>query len=275
MKNLKNKINKILLNILKDNTGIILGDTLILDRWLWISKRLPITREKLRLLDIGCGAGAFTIKSAKKGYFATGLTWDKSSINKAFQRLKNIKFMGKCNFQIFDARNLENYNQKNFDVILNCENIEHIINDEKLMMDMAKKIKPGGFLILTSPNYFYLAISEEDNGPFNGQLHSDSPYLKDESGGHVRRGYTKAMIKELCSSCGLLVEEISTCSGFFSQKITFFLRLLCKKFGPIALIFTLPLRILPLVFDVMIRKIFDYPDYSICLLAYKPRLNQK
>mgnify|MGYP001236674592 CR=1 FL=1 len=272
MNNLKNKINKIILNIFKENTGIILGDTLILDRWLWISKRLPITKEKLKLLDIGCGGGAFTIKSAKKGYSATGLTWDRSSINKSFKRLKNIKFTGKCNFEIFDARNLDKYIHNNFDIILNCENIEHIIDDKKLMKDISEKLAPGGFLMLTAPNYFYLAISEEDNGPFNGQLHSDSDHLLTEGGGHVRRGYTKSMLVELCNSCGLSVEEISSCSGFFSQKITYFLRILCKKFGPSVLIFTLPFRILPLIFDGFIREIFGFPDYSICLLAYKPRL---
>ena len=62
-----------------------------MDRWLWICRWLPRTREKLTLLDVGCGSGAFTINASARGYDCTGLSWDESSMNKANKRSKNRK----------------------------------------------------------------------------------------------------------------------------------------------------------------------------------------
>ena len=51
------------------------GDTLVLDRCLWFRRHLPVTRNGERLLDVGCGTGAFTMGAARRGYKATGLSW--------------------------------------------------------------------------------------------------------------------------------------------------------------------------------------------------------
>lgn len=48
----------------------------MLDRWLWLRKRLHPSNNSERLIDIGCGTGAFTIGVALKGYSAIGLSWD-------------------------------------------------------------------------------------------------------------------------------------------------------------------------------------------------------
>ena len=52
------------------------GDTLVLDRWRWLKRRLPKTANGETLLDVGCGTGAFTIGAARRGYHATGISWD-------------------------------------------------------------------------------------------------------------------------------------------------------------------------------------------------------
>jgi hypothetical protein len=109
--------------------------------------------------------------------------------------------------------------------------------------------------------YKYIAITPEDNGPF----------CKTETGWHVRRGYTKPMLEELCYQVGFMVENISFCSGFLSQKVAFIQRKLSEFSVPVAWLLTLPLRLLPLLLDGLIRTIFKYPHYSICLEAYKPR----
>jgi SAM-dependent methyltransferase len=146
-----------------------------------------------------------------------------------------------------------------FDVAICFENIEHILDDRKLVHDIAGCLKPGGQLLLTTPSYYYRAVAADGLGPFS----------RVEDGGHVRRGYTAAMLKELCAVEGLVVDEIGYCSGFFSQKVTAILYVV----RPFILgwILVLPLRILPILFDAAISKIAGWPPYSICMVAYKPR----
>ncbi len=60
------------------NKYLFYGDTLLFDRWRWIERRLPKTNDRWKLLDIGCGSGAITLKAASLGYQSRGLTWDKN-----------------------------------------------------------------------------------------------------------------------------------------------------------------------------------------------------
>ncbi len=243
------------------NKFLFFGDTLVYDRWRWISSKLPKTNEDLTLLDVGCGSGAFTLKASLLGYNSTGLTWDKKCANKCSKRAERFSLKN-CKFETFDARRLNEYNYSEFDVILNTENIEHIIDDLSLFNAMFSKLKKGGFLLLTTPNIYYKAITKSDNGPFS----------KVEDGWHVRRGYSKEMLSELCVKSGFKIEDISYCSGFLSQKVTFLLRILNGILGVrMSWLITFPLRIFPILFDNFLSKITKYENYSICLVAYKPR----
>lgn len=241
---------------------LIHGDTLVLDRWLWLEQRLPQTNNQESLIDIGCGTGAFSIGAALRGYKALGLSWDERNQTVANERAA-ICGASNANFEILDVRNLDQRSDlyERFDVAICFENIEHILDDLKLMTDIFNCLKPGGRLLLTSPSYKYIAITPEDNGPF----------CKTETGWHVRRGYTKPMLEELCYQVGFMVEDISFCSGFLSQKVAFIQRKLSEFSVPVAWLLTLPLRPLPPLLDGLISTIFKYPHYSICLEAYKPR----
>jgi hypothetical protein len=83
-------------------------------------------------------------------------------------------------------------------------------------------------------------------------------------------GYTPAMLRELAREAGLDVEAIESCSGFFSQKLTVPLRKLDRP-RHLGWALILPLRILPLLLDRLIRRVTGYPDFSVTMVAYKPR----
>jgi 2-polyprenyl-3-methyl-5-hydroxy-6-metoxy-1,4-benzoquinol methylase len=222
---------------------------------------MPITENGETLLDVGCGTGAFTIKSSLRGYLATGLTWDEPAASVASRRAL-IVGAERAKFEVCDVRCLDEQERFMgvFDVIICCENIEHILDDRRLMTAMFACLKPGGRLLLTAPSYYYRAIRGE-NGPFS----------KVEDGGHVRRGYTRASIQELFDGAGFIVEETSGVSGFVSQKATWFLRVFpgCLRLVPWALI--LPFRPLIPLLDRLLHTILDYPKYCIAVEAYKPR----
>src|SRR5689334_24813866 len=160
---------------------LVHGDTLVLDRWRWLKNRLPLTANGERLLDVGCGTGAFTIGAARRGYRALGLSWDERNQATAQYRAELCRTPG-ASFDVLDVRRLDTRSDLRdaFDVALCLECVEHILDDRKLIRDIAACLKPGGRLLLTTPNYDYRAITREDNGPF----------ALAETGWHVRRGYT-------------------------------------------------------------------------------------
>lgn len=150
-----------------------------------------------------------------------------------------------------------------YDVAICCENIEHIIDDKKLISEIAVTLNPGGRLLLTAPNLLYKPITREDKGPFSII----------EDGGHVRRGYSKSMLMELCKSAGLVLDEVSYCSGLLSQKLCSIQRII-SSINPICgWAFILPIIPLPPLLDKLIYGVTSWPYYSICLKAYKPRFN--
>jgi 2-polyprenyl-3-methyl-5-hydroxy-6-metoxy-1,4-benzoquinol methylase len=254
-------MGSMLVRVLGFPATLIHGDPLVLDRWLWLKKRLPSPTNGENLIDVGCGTGAFTIGAALRGYKSLGLSWDDRNQSVARERALICKAPS-AKFEVFDVRKLDQRKDlfSKFDIALSFENIEHILDDRKLMQDIAKCLKPGGRLLLTTPNDKYRPISAHDAGPF-------SPI---EDGRHVRKGYNEERLIELCNDAGLDFQSCSFCSGFLSQKLAYLLRLVASIHPLFAWAVILPFRILPPIFDPLISKLNLWPQYSICLEANKP-----
>jgi 2-polyprenyl-3-methyl-5-hydroxy-6-metoxy-1,4-benzoquinol methylase len=233
-----------------------------LDRWLWLAPRLPPTHGGEALLDVGCGTGAYTIGAALRGYRALGLSWDERNQRVAAERAAMAR-ADSARFEIVDVRHLGERQDlvDAFEYVICLETIEHILDDRKLFCALARCLKPGGRLLLTTPFYRYRATAPLMDGPF-------SPV---EDGGHVRRGYSAEMLGELCRHAGLHIEEVSGCSGFASQIITG----LMLRLKPIPLRVRWPLivwlRPLPPLVDRWLTPLLAWSYFSICLEAYKPR----
>lgn len=246
---------------------LIAGDTLVLDRWRWLKARLPNTQNDDQLLDVGCGTGAFTIGAAKRGYRSLGLTWSEEDRVKSEARVANCGASG-VQFERWDARQLGERAdlQARFDVVLCMETIEHVLDDFKLMKDLAGCLKPGGILLLSTPYMFYREMSSRDRGPFS----------REEDGWHVRRGYTRSGLSELAIGAGLMVEETSFCSGILSQLVTRLYRALQRILSTTpAWAVILPLRVIPPILDSVMTRLTGWPPYSICIVAQKPRVGAK
>jgi len=234
------------------------GDPLVLDRWRWLRPRLP---EPGSLLDVGSGNGSFTIGAAKMGHVATGLTWDEADQAISVSRAE-LAGAATASFEVQDVRALgERADLRGrFSTVVCLENIEHILDDERLMQAMAGTLTQGGALLLTTPNDAYHPINRADAGPF----------LPIEDGRHVRKGYSHARLAEMCRANGLDVLEQTTCSGFLSQKLAGILWASRGRAALVGWLVVLPFRILPPLLDPLIRRVTGWPDYSVCLVARKP-----
>mgnify|MGYP001348850616 CR=1 FL=1 len=247
---------KLFLQIFGHRVLLLLGDTLVMDRWIWLKNNLKSIPKDNLILDVGCGNGSMTCGMAALGFETIGLTWDATDTQKAQDRatILNLK---KAGFIIQDARELDKRNdfKEKFDVIVCTENIEHILDDQKLIIDISHCLKSTGRLLLTTPNIDFKHITKDDNGPFQ----------KVELGWHVRRGYNKEGLTALCKNSNLDVLEIGFISGFLSQKITWIFRQFNKIHPQLGGVVITPLRIFPILFD----KYIDYTGYSIFLVARK------
>lgn len=254
-------MKNLLVRLFGFSATVIHGDTLVLDRWLWLRKRLfASSSEAVSLIDVGCGSGAFTIGAALSGRRALGLSWDRRNQAIATQRA-TICRARLASFQVCDLRQLDETPglHGQFDVAICLETIEHILDDRRLMRAISKCLKAGGRLLLTTPSIHYRPITKQDLGPWS----------EFEDGGHVRQGYSEDMLTALCETAGFRVTSFSTCSGFTSQKTTALFRHLVRVHPLLGWLAILPLRIIPPFVDPYIRRFAGWPEFSICLEAVK------
>lgn len=235
---------------------LVHGDTLVLDRWIWLKNKFAKEPHRGKLIDVGCGTGAFTMGFSRMGYETLGLTWNEADTLKARERAQMLK-VSNCTFSIQDVRRLDERKELigQFEYAICTENIEHIMNDQKLMIDMSNCLKSGGKLFLTTPNINFIAMTDEDK--IGIEL--------EENGGHVRRGYSREDFERLCEASNFSIVEVGYVSGYFSQKITKVLRRISEVNHMLGYAVTFPLRIIPPIVDTKI----NYPGYSITLIARK------
>jgi len=94
-----------------------------------------------RVLDAPCGAGALTHALAARGFGAAGVDLDE-------RRASNPAVS-------FHRANLEQplpFDDAVFDAVFSVEGIEHLENGAALLREFHRVLKPGGRLVLTTPN---------------------------------------------------------------------------------------------------------------------------
>lgn len=231
---------------------ILHGDPLVLDRWRWLRRHLR--PGPLRTLDAGCGTGAFTLYAARIGNEALGLSWDEANDRKARERAR-ILGLPNATFRPMDLRTLDQQAAElgTFDQVICLETIEHILDDAKLLRDLASVLRPGGRLLLTTPyEHYHTMLGDRVTGL--------------EDGGHVRRGYTHESLTALAAGAGFRVTAAEYVSGIVSQQLTNVLRAGDRISHGASWAATFPLRILQ-VLDGPATRLTGYPAASVAIVA--------
>jgi len=132
-----------------------------------------------------------------------------------------------------DATDLPFENQS-FDAITMFDLLEHVPDDEKAVSEALRVLRPGGYLLISTPN-------ENWRFPYYGFMKSICPDEADVMAewGHVRRGYT---VKELQKLIGLPCQKSATfinpltvlCHDFAFSRLSHRKRqLICKMLSPL------------------------------------------
>lgn len=106
-----------------------------------------------KFLDLGCGTGWFSKEAVDRGAKVTSL-----DVGPNLLRITGEKCKNKSKLVIGDTLSLPFANNF-FDIVLSTEVIEHTENPLKAISESIRVLKPGGILVLTTPNkLWYPAI---------------------------------------------------------------------------------------------------------------------
>lgn len=130
-------------------------------------------KKGARILDAGCGTGHLLEIFASRGYDTFGTDLGFESIKRASVRLKDKGLS--VRFSRGDIYRLP-FGDASFDAVFACEILEHLENPSDAVREAARVIKPGGYLIVSTPYMeklrFTLCIHCNKKTPVNAHLHS-------------------------------------------------------------------------------------------------------
>jgi len=115
-----------------------------------------------KVLDIASGEGYGSAMLARKAEKIIGVDISHEAIQFARKRyrLENLEFkVGSCTDIPLAAASL--------DVVVSFETIEHIEQHDTMMREIKRVLKPGGLLIISSPDKYYYSLENDYHNPFH------------------------------------------------------------------------------------------------------------
>lgn len=107
---------------------------------------IPSSVVKGKIMDVGCGSGITLFLLKKLGWDVYGIELDKNAVKISQQnKLTNVK--------VGTFRELNKYPDSFFDVIRLYHVLEHINDPSGCLKIIYKKLKPGGEIIIGTPNF--------------------------------------------------------------------------------------------------------------------------
>ena len=116
-----------------------------------------------------------------------------------------------CHYDLFDAeRDAFPYPDACFDLVLNCEIIEHLLRDPMhMLLECARVLADNGALLLTTPNVAsYSSVARALTAAGNPQNYSLYPAAETESP-HIRE-YTPGELRDAVAAAGFATECLFT-----------------------------------------------------------------
>ena len=107
-----------------------------------------------RILEIGCGRGAFSIWMASQRPAPAGIVaadFSERAVELGAEAAVKVGVSG-IQWEVQDIQRIR-HPDNSFDLVVSCETIEHVPDSAAALRELARVLKPGGQLMLTHPNY--------------------------------------------------------------------------------------------------------------------------
>lgn len=209
------------------------------------------------VLDAGSGNGYFSWLAYKSGARVVALNFDAAQVEKARSYLVEHREAdpGRLTFERYNLYDLVT-ERRTFDEIICYETLEHLRRDDDVIRELARILRPGGYLHLCCPNRLH-------------PRHQREVLDTEESGGHVRPGYTLDDYRKLLTPNGLVIDRtvgIGPNSLYIADEI---LRKIRNRLGDVAALplfpFLLPFALFakidpPVPFSIYVRAVKSAPS---------------
>lgn len=115
-----------------------------------ILKQIPVNKSKniIKVLDIGCGAGALSEAIRNKGYIVWGIELNKEAAQKAKKRIDRV-----INEDLLKFNEIKRIIEKeSFDYIVFSNVLEHLYDPFWVLQNYLIFLKRGGLVLISVPN---------------------------------------------------------------------------------------------------------------------------
>lgn len=206
------------------------------------------------VLDAGSGNGYFSWLAYQSGARVTALNVEPGQVRRATEYLLGHRRADprRLRFEHGNLYSLPEWTQQ-FDEIICYEVLEHVRGDREVVAQFFRLLRPGGAVHLCCPHRLH-------------PRHQAEVLDHDETGGHVRAGYTEADYRALLEPVGF---QIETVVGIGPRSVCVADRVLRATRNRIGDVAALPLFLLTLPFT-WFAGVNPSTPFSLYVRAVKP-----
>ncbi len=103
------------------------------------------------ILDAGCGAGAHTIRLARRGFHVRSVDFSSSVLESAAANVRAAGLSDRVTLQREDLLHLS-FADASFDAVLCWGVLMHVPEVERAIVELARVVRPGGMLVVSEGN---------------------------------------------------------------------------------------------------------------------------
>jgi 2-polyprenyl-3-methyl-5-hydroxy-6-metoxy-1,4-benzoquinol methylase len=100
-----------------------------------------------RVLDVGCGEGRFAVELAREGLEVVGVDVAEEAVSRARARAPQL------DFRVIPLQGEWPLADASFDAVWAGETIEHVADTSRWLSQLARVLRPGGRLLLSTPDH--------------------------------------------------------------------------------------------------------------------------